>query len=345
MRSSRLLVHVLVWASVIMLYSYGYGQSRTNISGTGGIHTIQGRIYLPNGRTPETSVSVKLSSTNFSTISVDTDHSGSFVFQSVAPGSYALVIEAGQPFETAREYVVIDPEIKIEGMPAAVLPKIFNVPIYLQFKKTVREAAGVINAKLANIPKEALKRYENGLKLSQTGKNEEALAELRQAVVFYPSFYIAYNEIGKICLKLNKLDEAENAFRAALNLNGQEYEARLGFGIVLLNKNEFPEAQKELEEAKTLNQSAAAPHYYLGRLFFYTRKFTDAKNEFELTKGLKNEKDYPLVHYYLGGIYWSEKQYKKAADELEKYLTLDPNAQNADKTRKTIAELRTKESN
>lgn len=344
MRSSRLLVHFLVWVFVFALYTQGFGQGRVNSTGTGGVHSIQGRIYLPTGRIPETSMSVKLQSTNFGTLSVDTDQSGVFIFQNLAPASYSIVIDAGDQFEPAREYIVIDAQIKIEGMPSPVVPKTFTLPIYLQYKRSAREAAaGVVNAKLANIPKEALKHFENGLKFNQTGKNEEALREFRQATMLYPGFAAAQSEIGKICLATGKLDEAESAFRIALNIDAQEYDPKLHLGIVLLKKNEFPDAQKQLEEAKNLNQSAAAPSYYLGLLYFSQHKLLEAKNEFELTEKLKSEKDYPLAHYYLGGLYWGEKQYKKAADELEKYLALEPNGKYADQTRRAIPQLRTKE--
>ena len=344
MRSSRLLVHFLVWVFVAAFFVQGFGQGRGSLSGNGGIHSIQGRIYLPNGRTPETPVSVKLMCANFSTVSIDTDQTGVYIFPALMPGSYTIVIDAGDQFEPAREYVVIDPEIKIPGVPSPVLPKVFNVPVYLQFKRGVREpAASVFNAKFANIPKEALKHFENGLKFNQTGKNEEAIREFNQAVMLYPEFAAAQTEIGKICLAGGKFDEAENAFRSALNIDSQQYEAKLGYGVVLLKRNALPEAQKALEDAKTMNQSAAGPPYYLGLLYFSQRKLVQARDEFEQTEKLKSEKDYPLAHYYLGGIYWGEKQYKKAADELEKYLVIEPNAKDADLTRRAIQQLRSKE--
>jgi Tfp pilus assembly protein PilF len=342
MRSNRLLVHFLVLVFMALCSLSAFGQ-RGNTTGTGGIHIIQGRVYLPNGRTPEVPVTVKLLSTNFSSIATDTDPGGSFMFHYLAPGSYNVVIEGNDQYESARENIVIDPEVKIEGMPSTVLPKIINVPIYLQFKKAVRMAAQVINAKLANIPKDAMKHYESGLKLSQAGKDEEALLELHQATTLYPDFPYAYSDIGKICLRLNKLDDAENAFRRALNTDPQDYDAKLNLGFLLLKKNEFAEAQEMLEDAKNINQTAAAPCYYLGLLYFSQHKLAEAKNAFESAEKLKSDKDYPKAHYYLGGIYWGEKQYKKAADELEKYLIIDPHAKDADQTRKAIEQLRSKE--
>ncbi len=49
-----------------------------------------------------------------------------------------------------------------------------------------------------------------------------------------------------------------------------------------------------------------------------------------------------LAHYYLGGLYWRRGELKLAADELERYLQATPNAQDAEKIKLTIKELRSK---
>jgi regulator of sirC expression with transglutaminase-like and TPR domain len=49
-----------------------------------------------------------------------------------------------------------------------------------------------------------------------------------------------------------------------------------------------------------------------------------------------------MAHYYLGGIYWGRGDYRHAADELESYLRATPNAQDAQRVRETIKELRSK---
>ena len=49
------------------------------------------------------------------------------------------------------------------------------------------------------------------------------------------------------------------------------------------------------------------------------------------------------AHRFLGGLYMSSDP-KRAADELEKYLQLQPNASDAQKTKDTIKDLRAKAS-
>jgi regulator of sirC expression with transglutaminase-like and TPR domain len=50
-----------------------------------------------------------------------------------------------------------------------------------------------------------------------------------------------------------------------------------------------------------------------------------------------------MGHYYLAGIYWGRREYSRAADALEAYLKLSPQAPDAERTRATIKELRSKQ--
>src|SRR5204863_9202267 len=77
-------------------------------TGTGGRHTIQGRIYFPSGRRSDSRVKVKLENFNSGELSVLSDPNGSFVFRGLEPGSYTVVVDAGEDYEIAREVVYVD---------------------------------------------------------------------------------------------------------------------------------------------------------------------------------------------------------------------------------------------
>src|SRR5688572_8684583 len=87
-----------------------FGQSRTNQSGTGGIHEVRGKVYLPSGQSYDTPIEVELQS-SFTSLKVFTDRAGTFVFQNLAPGSYTVIVNAAEQFEHTREYFTIDPEV------------------------------------------------------------------------------------------------------------------------------------------------------------------------------------------------------------------------------------------
>ncbi len=333
--------------SLFVIASCGYAQ---NI-GTGGKHSIQGRIFLPTGQSPEIAVTVRLESTSYGTISILSDRGGSFIFNSLAPGNYTVVVEPGEAFEVAREYVSIEPDAQLSppGNPDDISAirssstKVVKLPVYLQFKRNAPQVNKVINAKLANVPKDALKSYEKAIKLSNQNKTEESITELKKSISIYPQFSIALSELGKQYIKLGKLDDAISFLRAAIEIDANDFEAKLHYGIALLNKKEMQAAEKELAEAIVINSNAVLPHYYLGVLFSQNQNFDGAQKELELAKKLKGENDIPLVHRYLGGVYWAKKQYKLAADELEKYLKLSPNVPDAGKLSITIKDLRNRQ--
>ncbi len=66
-------------------------------TGTGGRHTIQGRIYFPSGRRSDTRVKVKLENFNAGELSVLSDPNGSFVFRGLESGSYIVVVMPVKP--------------------------------------------------------------------------------------------------------------------------------------------------------------------------------------------------------------------------------------------------------
>ena len=333
--------------SLVIIASGIYAQ---NI-GTGGRHSIQGRIFLPSGQSPETSITVRLESTSYGTITVITDRSGGFIFGSLAPGNYTIVVDPGENFEISRESVSIEPDVQISspnssdniGAGRSGNAKTIKLPIYLQFKRNAPQVNKVINARLADVPKDALKHYHKAIELSQQNKIEDSVAELKTAISIYPQFSIALSELGKQYLKLGKLDDAITSLRASIKIEPNDFEAKLNYGIALLNKKELKDAEKELIEAIAINSTAVTPHLYLGMAFIQNQNLDQAQTELELAKSLKGKNEFPLVHKYLGGVYWAKKQYKSAADELETYLQLLPNIADANKIREIIKDLRTKQ--
>lgn len=328
-----------------------YAQLGGNSSGTGGSHTIQGSIYTPNGVRLESSATVSLESTTYSSLSVVADRNGGFSFANLSPGSYTIVINAGENFEIIRESIYIDENTNsIAGvdpnspmMRIPETPRTLRVPIYLQLKKNVSLNNKILNAKLADVPKDALKHYEKGVELGQSNKTDESVGELQQAVSIYPQFSVALAELGKQYLKLGKLNEAADALRSSVNIDPKYFVAKLDYGIALLNKRENDNAETQLKDAAALNTSAVTPHYYLGLVWIQKQNLDEAQKELELGKKLAGEKGYPQIHKVLSGVYWEKKQYKLAADELEKFLQLVPTIKDAEKIRQVIKDLRSRQ--
>jgi tetratricopeptide (TPR) repeat protein len=320
-----------------------FAQSRTNQSGTGGIHEVRGKLYLPSGQSFETPVEIELRGV-FTSLKVFTDRAGSFVFQNLSPGSYTLTVNAGEQFEPASEYIIIDPEVPPPRGIAVMRPspKLITVPINLRLKRGIVLRNEVINAKWASVSKDAIEHFKRGIELSQDNKMAEAEVELRRAIDLAPKFAPAHTELGKVLLQRGSLDSSIEAFRTAIRHDQADFDAHLNLGVAFLNLRKYDQAEPELVTAAYLNRSAVTPHYYLGIVFVMKNDLDVAQKAFETAKELKGGRSLPAIHKYLGRIYMKKDMGKEAVEELETYLKLAPKAPDAEKVRKDISEIKAK---
>lgn len=340
-----LLVTLAALSCINLFASVALAQSGGGVDqmGTGGRHTIQGRIYFPSGRRTDTRLKVKLQSFNTGELSVFSDPNGSFVFKGLEAGSYTVVVEAGEDYENAREPVYIDTDGSNprRGIFLPPISRNYNVEISLRLKPAASARIGLINAALAVVPPTARDLYLKALESAQAGDNVKAVEQLKGALAIYPQFPLALNELGVRYLKLGQIDKAAEAFKSAVELDPEEFHPRLNYGIALLNQKRYPEAEEQLRVALAKRSDAPTVHMYLGIVLAMQRKFEEGQKELQLAIAA-NSTEVVLAHRYLAGIYFETKQDSRGADELETYLRLVPKTPEAEALRKKIKEIRAK---
>jgi len=331
----------LILLSLFPALVWGQGSGRA-ASGTGGSHLIQGHVFFPSGRRAEGTIQVKLQSFNAGELTAIADSSGSFLFTGLAPGNYTVVVIAGDDYEVAHESVLIDSDVNLSrsGIPINTASRRYTVMITLQAKRTNYSKGSVINAALAQVPEPARRLYEKALELIQTGDSLRAVDNLRAAISLYPGFPLALNELGVQYLKLGQASKAIEPLRSAVKLSPNAVPPKLNLGIALLETQQYREAETQLREALKLT-SVPTAHMYLGLTLTHLNQGEEAEKELRSALELSRNQ-LTLAHYYLGGLYWQRRDYRRAVDELETYLRLTPNAQDTDKVRETIKELRAK---
>jgi len=337
----RLLAIILLLLVPIAVLGQGSGRDST---GTGGNHVIQGKIFFPSGRRADGTIQIKLQTNAAGEISTIADSNGSFVFTSLAPGNYTVVVLAGDDYEIAREGVTIDSDLNLarSGVSLNTGSRRYTVMITLQAKAgATRAKASVVDAALAEVPENARTLYEKAVELAKTGDSLRAIDNLRAAVSLYPKFPLALNELGVQYLKLGQANKAVDPLKSATNLSPEAFTPKLNLGIALLETQRFAEAEAHLREALRINQSVPTAHMYLGLTLARLRNDGGAEKELRQAIDLSGDK-LALAHYYLGGLYWQRRDYRRAADELETYLRLTPNALDAERVRGTVKELRAK---
>ena len=337
------LVLIAAWcfASASTLHAQSGASDPT---GTGGRHSIKGRLVFPSGQRADIRLKVKLESFGSGDLTVISDVNGNFGFQSLRPGSYTVVIDGGEHFESERETVLVEGASASGRRTTGIIPitRPFVVQVYLRSKSNpIATKTGVLNAAIAAAPKQAADLYHQALASSAKDNHERAVSELKQSLAIYPRFALALNELGVQYLKMGQPRKAVESLRAALQIEPDNFIARLNYGIALIESKSPAEAEIQLRMAVNKNDSSWPAHMYLGVSLIALRRFDDAEQELlrALTVGGPR---LGLPRFYLGGIYWQRGEYQRAATELEKYLESAPNAPNAEKVRGTIRELRAK---
>ena len=335
----KFLVLVIVLCVPCAALAQGSGREST---GTGGNHIIQGKIFFPSGRRAEGNIQVKLQSFGEGEISTIADSSGSFTFTSLAPGNYTVVINAGDDYEVAREGITVDSDLNLARSGVSLNPgtRRYTVMVTLQVKAANRAKASVVNAALAEVPTDARALYEKALQFGKSGDSEKAIENLKAALSLFPQFPLALNELGVQYLIIGQPAKAVEPLRSASKLAPEAFSPKLNLGIALLETHQITDAETQLRDALKISSTPTA-HMYLGLTLVAARRYNEAQTELEtaISHGGAN---LGQAHRYLGGIYLQKHEFQRAVDELETYLKLTPNAQDADRIRDTIKELRAK---
>jgi len=320
----------LLLSSALVANAQAVGSSRGLTSGDGN-NMIQGRIYFPSGQTASgKTIKINLESvSSFGLPSTVADQDGVFRFTGLPAGDYTIVVDAGPEFEKAREVVNIYREASRGGR---------SVQVSIQLHPKVDSS----NPMFAGVPEKALNLYQKGSAAARKGDAKGAVESLSAAVAAYPNFAIALSDLGSQYMSLKQYDKAGEAFDALLKLKPTDVTAHLNMGIVAFNKKKMDEAESHLRKALELKSAGPTAHYYLGLTLVSLKHYEDAQKELELAVSNGGE-NLALAHKYLGGLYMSAQKNKEAADELEKYLTLDPKAPDAERIKGTIKDLRSKQ--
>jgi Tfp pilus assembly protein PilF len=317
-------------------------------TGTGGKHVIQGRVLFPSGRRADTRLKVRLQTQSSGELSVYTDSNGYFGFRSLEAGSYTVVIEGGNDFETVRESIYIETDVNsmVRGItfPSGTRP--YTLQVYLQPKRrdgtpAAESRPGTLNASLASVPKPALDLYNKALDALRSNDQVKAVEFLKEAVAAYHDFPVALTELGLLYMKQKQPAKAAEVLRDALKLSPDDYPTLFTYAVALHDSQQFSEAETQFRKAAQKNATAPLPHYYLGLILIRRREFEEAEKELKKAVEVGGD-EVPYAHKYLGGLYWNRHAYKQAADELETYLKLVPNTEEAPRLRATVKELRSK---
>lgn len=297
--------------------------------------TVFGRVYLPDG-SPAVRLKVRIEVINGFWREVWTDDQGNYEFRGIIAGRYRVTATNPDVPEQFSEPAESDSTRSYANRLQ------INVYMRLPVRHPVENVPpGVVSVAEAaqNIPGDARKAFEQGLKLEKDNQHDKALAQFDQAILLYPGYFQALTERGNLHMMQNRLTEASADFVRALEANLKYAPALRGLGYCQIQQKRYEMAVANLERAFALEPSSPMTLLLLGYGNLSLNRTEPAKQCF-LEALRMDESVAARAHVHLGEIYAREGKFREAADELKRYLSLKPRGADVEQLKKLEAQWR-----
>jgi tetratricopeptide (TPR) repeat protein len=325
-----------LFALISISLLFGGSSTAGNTFQQGGGFVIFGRVRLPDGHPAKARMKVYIEALNGLRRDVLSDDSGNYEIRGMSGGRYRVY--AVNP-DAPEQYC--DP-IEADTNRAYSNRLQVDINLKLPLLKEKKDAnPGIVSVAEAtqNVPKPALKAYEQGLKLQKENKGDQALTAFNQAIELYPEYFQALTERANLLMGRNQLNEAAADFELALRLNEKYVPALRGLGYCQIQQKQFEAAVSNLERAFVMEPKVPLTLLLLGYANLSLGRNEPAKQCLEEALKLGPESA-ARAHVYLAEVFANEQKFKEAADSIRRYLTLKPDAADAASLRKMESDWR-----
>ena len=152
------------------------------------------------------------------------------------------------------------------------------------------EAEVIYDQLLAENPRNADAIHFKGLLFYQHGRNEEAVAILRQAIKLRSDLASFHGNLANVLFYMGETDAAESECRKAIRLDKKYVTAYSNFSALLLGKGAFAEAETTVRRAISLQPNNAEAYTNLATILRQQGRLRDTEAAFH--RALKLDPDY-----------------------------------------------------
>jgi len=189
-------------------------------------------------------------------------------------------------------------------------------------------------------PKAARKGYEKGVKAAKKNKLDEAEQEFRKAVQGYPKYAEAWFELGKVLEKKERYPEAREAYASALAADSKYVYPYQQLYQMALREQNWQELAERTDQLLHLDPYEFPTAYYFNALaHLQLKEYDAAEKSAHQAVDADWKKSNPRIHFLLGAILIQKQSWTEAAASFRAYLKASPNANDRAQVEKTLGQL------
>ena len=308
--------------AVVLIYPLGAGAQRMSLDDAAR-GSISGRVLVSPDSRPAQRIEVKLALfTRGLQPTVLTDDNGEFQFAGLPPGTYIVTVEE-MGYDTIQETV----QVGFGSQPE----------LTLCLRKTDAPPSGqsgaLVSVRELSIPGKARKEFDKGLRCRAKNDFTGSLPHFQRAVAEFPAYYEAYLQLGLAYWQLGQTADAEKAIRKSVELSGERFaDADFALSELLADEKQYGDAEKAARNGLLVKPASWVGNYLLGRVLFGLNRLKEAEESARKVLSLK--RDFKVVHLLLASIHLRTRDNGALLNDLDTYLTLDPNSGMSTKVRK-----------
>ncbi|HXW07297.1 MAG TPA: tetratricopeptide repeat protein [Vicinamibacterales bacterium] len=261
---------------------------------------------------------------------VKTNRNGEFIQIGLQPGQYKITASKDGMSQSFDQRISLDiVEVNFALKPGSVADMSEEERKKAEAKVTALKGA-----------------FEEGVKLSNEGKHDEAIAKFEEVIAAAPKCSECYMNIATVQTRKKDYEQAEASYKKALELNPNSADAYNGLATIYNAQRKFDQAAEASAQAQKLSASAggaaggasASTVFNQGVIAWNASRIADAKKHFE--EAVKIDPNLADAHYWLGMANLNEGKMPDAATAFEAYLKLAPTGQYAEQAKSILGQIK-----
>lgn len=184
-------------------------------------------------------------------------------------------------------------------------------------------------------PSRARKEIDKANQLIAKQDLAQAEERLNRAIAIYPTYAVAYNNLGVIYKRLGDHVREREALEKAISLNDHYALAYVNLGRMSMIDADFPSAESSLDKASSCDPTDPVTLILLSYVEFMQGRFDQAVAASQRAHALR--KPHAVAHRLAARAFERKRQRAGAIAELEMFLKEEPSGARADEARSELA--------